>query len=165
MPKALEIAGQRFGRLVAISYSHSAIGQRYWNCECDCGKHHVAAAGAMRYGHVHSCGCAVGRRAIPVEDRFWSKVRKADGDGCWEWMGARVKTGYGQIGRSRTRQLIATHRLSWELYRGAIPSGLCVCHRCDNPRCVRPDHLFLGTQADNIHDMVAKGRHRKSRNG
>ena len=86
--------------------------------------------------------------------RFWARVHKSDGDGCWLWTGARNR--YGNVhykGRHRN-----THRVAYEITYGAIPDGLCVCHRCDVPLCVRPDHLWLGTKADNSFDMVLKGR-------
>ena len=73
---------------------------------------------------------------------------------CWEWRGLRDKHGYGRKGPYKT-----THRLAWEWANGPVPAGMCVLHRCDNPPCCNPDHLFLGTQADNLADMVAKGRH------
>jgi hypothetical protein len=90
--------------------------------------------------------------------RFWSKVDK--GGDCWVWTASLDRKGYGQIaitanGSKRPR---GAHRVAWELTHGPIPSGLCVCHRCDNPRCVRPDHLFLGTVGDNNRDMWRKGR-------
>jgi len=95
-----------------------------------------------------------------VEDRFWSKVQKTEN--CWLWMGARTKLGYGQRGGRKTGRRY-THRLSWEMRFGPIPEGLCVLHHCDNPPCVNPDHLFLGTKKDNTQDMIAKGRGRGPR--
>ena len=91
--------------------------------------------------------------------RYWSKVKKTD-DGCWEWVGSRQQRGDGNL-RAAGRDYLA-HRVSWEIAHGPIPAGMLICHHCDNPPCVRPDHLFLGTQADNIRDMFNKGRSRGS---
>jgi hypothetical protein len=97
-------------------------------------------------------------RATAPEVRFWPKVAKSDG--CWEWMGSRKETGYGLFTLdSRTS---SAHRFSYSLAFGSIPAGMEVCHHCDNPPCVRPDHMFLGTHSDNMRDRFAKGRHRKS---
>lgn len=91
---------------------------------------------------------------ITLEQRFWNKVRITDG--CWEWTASLGSTGYGQIGiRNRP---IGAHRVSYEIHYGPIPEGMCVLHHCDNRLCVRPDHLFLGTRADNIRDMDRKNR-------
>ncbi len=93
---------------------------------------------------------------VPV--RFWSKVDMS-GD-CWEWRGSRMSAGYGvfSLTTDRSHRNVRAHRLAWELSHGEIPPGLLVCHRCDNPGCVRPAHLFLGSVRDNARDMVSKGR-------
>lgn len=96
----------------------------------------------------------------PLEKRFWAKVQKTAN--CWLWTACRLPPpwDYGQMGRSdRAGGLIRAHVASWIIHNGEIPPGLLVLHKCDNPPCVRPDHLFLGTHADNIADMIAKGRY------
>lgn len=91
--------------------------------------------------------------------RFWAKVKRADAKDCWTWTGQTNGRGYGQFYVIRLRRVRA-HRFSWLMSRGEIPAGLEVCHRCDNTRCVNPDHLFLGTHRDNHLDSVRKGRKR-----
>jgi hypothetical protein len=99
----------------------------------------------------------MGRPRVPLEERFWQRV--AVSDGCWEWTGTRDKDGYGEISRPGTNAgKVRAHRLSWELHNGDVPEGLWVLHRCDNPPCVRPDHLFVGDYLANIRDMMEKGR-------
>lgn len=95
------------------------------------------------------------RTRLPIEDRFWSKVNKTDG--CWVWTGATAR-GYGII--LHDGHMWRAPRLSYLWAYGDLPDGLLVCHACDNPACVRPDHLFLGTQQDNVDDKMAKGRWR-----
>lgn len=95
----------------------------------------------------------------PLEERFWGKVQKSE-TGCWLWIGHKTKLGYGIFADhepSRWRIHFA-HRISYRLTVGEIPNGLFICHHCDVPACVRPDHLFLGTQADNMADMRRKGK-------
>ncbi|MDO8671246.1 MAG: HNH endonuclease [Dehalococcoidia bacterium] len=99
---------------------------------------------------------------IPLAARFWAKVEK--GEGCWTWKGTCDRRGYGRIYvGSRPRRSTRAPRVSWELHFGPILDGMFVCHHCDTPSCVRPDHLFLGTARDNARDMVTKGRARQGR--
>ena len=88
-------------------------------------------------------------------ERFWAKVDKS-GD-CWLWTASKTKEGYGYFRFDGAMR--KAHRMSWLLTNGEIPEGMLVCHTCDNPSCVNPKHLWLGTNRDNMDDMNAKGRH------
>ena len=130
-------------------------------CRCGCGKRtNLAAQTDNRCGQV---------RGHPVKFIMGHNWRRSPVDfivdeetGCWNWQGARRENdGYGQ--RWKDGKLQHVHRLAWEEKNGPIPDGLCALHHCDNPQCANPDHIFLGTRADNNADKERKGRARHAR--
>ena len=91
-----------------------------------------------------------------TKDRLLAKIA-TDRGGCWQWTAGTFDSGYGAI--SIDGKMMKAHRVAYAEFVGLIPVGMCVCHRCDNPGCINPAHLFLGTNADNATDMMEKGRH------
>ena len=136
-------------------------------CE-ECGREFMAYICVVENGGGRFCShVCVGRSTakarwerdkLPAETRFWRFVDKTAGpDGCWLWTGECGRHGYGQF-RFGHRQVKA-HRFAYECSVGPIKDGLLACHRCDNPPCCNPAHIFPGTNADNVADRNAKGRH------
>lgn len=104
------------------------------------------------------CSRACAAKTKHPEDRFWNFVDKSSSpNGCWEWTGRTMGSGYGSFTTNSPKH-VAAHRYSWELRNGPIPEGMCILHSCDNRRCVNPDHLRLGTPIDNIKDAVDRNR-------
>jgi hypothetical protein len=133
-------------------------------CGCGCGGlipvknfHHWQGIPRFLSGHCQN-------PVRSAEERFWSEVRKEGA--CWVFDGRRDRWGYGRLyigRRNRRTAYTGAHRFSYQLHCGPVSDGLLVLHRCDNPPCVNPAHLFLGTHQANMKDMVAKGRHKRPR--
>ena len=117
---------------------------------CVCIKHYKERKRAGLFSEVL-------RSAAPLEERFFRTLVKTDS--CWIWQGRIIGKGYGMIGLGgKGAKQVLAHRLSYEIHKGAIPEGMVVMHKCDNPRCVNPDHLEAGTQSQNIKDAFARMR-------
>jgi len=131
-------------------------------CMCGCGQTTPLARctsrerGWAKGEHIRYISGHNGRWAT-IDQSFWAYVKPGSPDECWEWQGCRQPSGYGIVSFD-TKQTLA-HRVSYLLHYGVEPGDHFVCHTCDNPPCVNPAHLFIGTHTDNVRDMVAKDRH------
>lgn len=131
-----------------------------------CGKKFSPIRGREETSNACSKKCAyslIRNRTASKEYKREAILKRVikDDAGCWNWSAARDKNGYGKMSSGSEYSKYA-HRVSYDVFVGTIPKGINVCHKCDNPSCVNPEHLFLGTQKDNIHDMHSKGRGIKS---
>lgn len=129
---------------------------------CGCGrKFHREPNYVKKFGgRFCSLKCSNGSRRWTPE-KFWSMVTKTDG--CWIWNGSKQKSGHGCVQIASTKIASTAHRVAWVLTNGPVPKGMDVCHNCpggDNPACVRPDHMFIGTRSDNVQDSIKKGTFR-----
>lgn len=123
----------------------------------DCDRPRVYAKHCcLHYRRILHSGDPDKGRGVHIAKRLWKYVKKGGPDECWNWIGLKRPHGYGRT--SIKGKSIDAHRASWLIHNGEIPDGMCVLHKCDNPSCVNPAHLFLGTHLDNTLDMFSKGR-------
>lgn len=167
----IDITGLKSGRLTVISKlkKRSPRKEIMWKCSCECGRTHLVRGADLKNATIKSCGCLQREHIVSLNKnrnpdaitRFHSYYIKVE-SGCWEWQNYLDEDGYGQF-VEKDRSPVKAHRFSYEFYIGKIPDGLFVCHDCDNPKCVNPAHLFVGTHQDNMDDM--KNKNRQSRRG
>ena len=158
------MVGRRFTRLLVIARGGSDEQcVPTWLCRCDCGAEKVIRGGTLRSGMTKSCGCLKGGHELRARLMKYRSIDETSG--CWNWTGAIHRNGYGKFGRrdGDRQRTDGAHRVAWEVLIGPIPDGLHVLHKCDNPCCINPEHLFVGTNQDNVDDMMAKGRHGSDR--
>lgn len=169
----IDLTGQVFERLTVVSVCtnknpYDSRTGLFWNCICSCGKDFIAYGVSLRKGKTESCGCLWNERKSKgmalmrlkksgtIEERFLSRFKVNEVTDCWDWIAQRDKDGYGFL--PSLNGSIRAHRFSYKYHYGVDPDKLFVCHKCDNPGCVNPAHLFLGDCIDNINDMISKER-------
>lgn len=139
-----DIAGQRFGSLTAVSFSHLDKHKKaYWKTKCDCGRDHTASTGNLRSGQVKTCGCRMSNftpRDEPLFDRLMAGITMEPNTGCWLWMNNCSDEFYGKIRYGAKTSLLA-HRVAYEIFVGPIPNGLVLDHKCCVTLCCNPQHL------------------------
>lgn len=162
MPKFIDLTGKKFPYFEVIKYiGRNKDKKSVWELKCQCGKIMTSSTHSILSQKKVSCGC----HQSYSREEYFEKVkkellekRKINGD-CWEWPGFRFK-GYGRrnFGQRGKKRKVEVHRIAYMIWKGEIPKGMHICHTCDNRACYNPDHLWLGTPKDNIHDMINKGR-------
>ncbi len=157
---SLKLQGLTFGCWIVESFSHVYNRKRFFLCKCsNCSFEKIFCGTFLVQGRYRECNCInPPKKTKNSLTSGYNKFVIKNTIGCWGWKGcAPANPGYGQF--RYNMKLERAHRASWIIHFGEIPNGMHVLHRCDNRICSNPEHLFLGTNLDNINDMIAKGRH------
>ncbi len=165
MPTIKDLRGQKFGRLTVIEFAGLNKDKKsLWKCQCECEKKTIKIymGHSLKIGHAKGCGCIKQPGPIEADQIIREKLlghstRKGD---CLEWQKYIPENGYhyGMLYYHKTKKYHAVHRLSYMVFKGDIPSGMCVLHSCDNRFCIEPKHLRIGTKKDNNQDMLKRKR-------
>ncbi len=154
--------GTKIGYWTVIEYA----GSEKWLCKCRCGTEKIIPSSSFHNERSYSCGCYKSPNDHDYHERTKLRFMKKiifNPNGCWDWTSYKDVKGYGST--TYRKQLGQhAHRVSWIIYKGNIPKGIYVLHKCDRPCCINPEHLFLGTHEDNMLDMKNKGRACKGEN-
>lgn len=154
----IDIIGKKFGKLTVkkIGESRGKSTAEFWLCKCECGNDHTVSSQHLRLGQVKSCGCWFEKPEQVLldeaKDRFFQNIEKTAT--CWIWKGVKID-GYGIMFHKKP---VKSHRFSFEIHKGKIDKNKLICHHCDNPSCVNPEHLYQGTPKDNSQDAYSRNR-------
>jgi hypothetical protein len=157
------LVDQTFYELTVIKYvgkDEKTNKRHLWLCRCSCGNEKILKSEDFKSGHTKSCGCLKSPNDTQIIDKLKNRLLKySDQIGnCRIWNSKPRTTDYGHGYLNIRNKQIMVHRAAWIAWKGPIPEGMNVLHKCDVPGCINPDHLFLGTQRENIHDMISKKR-------
>lgn len=161
-PRTQDLTGMRFGSLIVAAYAGRRGHNTMWQCKCDCSASALVATSNLKAGKSKCCG-SCWSQSRSTEYDIWLKAQlersiAISEDNCWEWQKTLNSRGYGTV--SMHGRSVGAHVLSYELWNGPV-GNMCVCHSCDNRKCINPAHLFLGTRRDNNNDKIRKHRQAK----
>lgn len=158
MKNRTKLLNKIYGRLTVVSFAYSLKNKLYWNCLCECGAMCIAPTGDLNQKKIVSCGCKrkEGRKRVENLKEEFEKQFIIDGNNCWLWQGKLNGSGYGSFCINGVN--MGAHRASKIIYSDLDITNKYACHSCDIRNCVNPDHIWIGTNSDNMADAALKGR-------